>query len=277
MTNRYLPPRFFSQVHRHLWLTFSESATRGPLFAVVGPPGEGKTWQLEESLRQCNTEALHIFAGDMESFDAARPTDHLVETLQRAAVARSGGVPTALVIHDIDTTLGEWEQNTGTVNHQQLLAELMSYADKASHLRYGGRATPVFVTANDLGKLYAPLRRSQRISVFQWLPTHEERTRVVEALLGSSSEGIAARIVDQFPEQSIAFFSEGIGRHREDLYMRRNLSATVTDMRQVIGMRWTHSIETGDATIDDWLATFEQLDIERKRAAVNYVNGGKAQ
>lgn len=275
MTTRHIPQRFFSHVHRHLYFIFGGYGLRAPILAIVGPPGEGKSLQLEDSLRACNTAAVHIFAGDLESFDAGRPTIHLIDVLQRASSATAHGAPTAVVVHDIDTTLGEWESNTGTVNHQQLLSELMSYADQPDSSRYGGRAIPIFVTANDLGKVYAPLRRSRRTTVFRWLPSLEEKVEIVSSIIGEDSTDLAQQIVDRYPDRPVAFFDEVIRRHREELVALTSLSAGIVDMRILLGMPHREGTPRRvDAAAV--LRVASELDEERRDAVADYVNWGQA-
>ena len=48
--------------------------------------------------------------------------------------------PAAVIVDDFDTTVGEWEHSTTTVNHQQVLAQLMHLADSPTEA--AGRRLP---------------------------------------------------------------------------------------------------------------------------------------
>jgi hypothetical protein len=113
-------------------------------------------------------------------------------------------------VDDFDTTVGEWEKSTTTVNHQQVLAQLMHLADSPTEA--AGRRlhrVPVFITGNDLSKVYPPLRRPGRMRAFPWLPTQAEREAIVACILAGvlpadEVPGLLARV----PEAPIAFHSD---------------------------------------------------------------------
>lgn len=115
------------------------------------------------------------------------------------------------MIDDIDTTVGEWSQNTGTVNHQQILAQLMHLADRPQSIERIGdvRRVPIFLTGNDPGKIYAPLRRPGRMSVMLWQPTPDEKRRIVESIFGEVlSTPEIDYIATQYKHRPVAFFAQ---------------------------------------------------------------------
>ena len=231
----YLTPRFFEAVRRHLFSNFSEWRVRPAIMGVFGPPGEGQTFQLERSIEACNCEIAWLHAGELESNEAGEPAKRLVEVIEMASVETIGGTPTAVVLHDVDTTLGEWKDNTGTVNHQHLLAELMHFADRPATKRFGGRRVPVFVTGNDATKVYDPLTRAQRMSLFRWTPTREERAEIVDSILMPFvDQAMGSELVDRFPNEPVAFFADIAGVIRERQLAHHAWMGT-RDMRVVAG------------------------------------------
>jgi SpoVK/Ycf46/Vps4 family AAA+-type ATPase len=120
------------------------------------------------------------------------------------------GQPAALLVDDFDTTVGEWAHSTGTVNHQQVLAQLMHLADSPSQTADATvRRVPVFVTGNDLTKIYPPLRRPGRLRPFTWDPTPEERHDTVGALLRDVADhsGVT-ELIAACPDAPISFFAD---------------------------------------------------------------------
>jgi len=119
-------------------------------------------------------------------------------------------MPAALIVDDFDTTVGEWEQSTSTVNHQQVLAQLMHLADSPTEAADRAlKRVPVFITGNDLSKIYPPLRRPGRMRPFMWLPTEIERQEVVEQIMAPVIDRAGtAELLAQLPEAPIAFFSD---------------------------------------------------------------------
>ena len=194
----------------HLVANYLDLPVRPAILGIFGRPGDGKSAQLACALDRCNVEVLRVNAADLESGVAGEPGRLIARTYQAASKAIENGVPTALVVDDIDTTVGEWEKNTGTVNHQQVLAELMHIADRPIDIGRGyHRRAPIFVTGNNLSRLYPPLRRHRRMSVFEWRPTRTEIRDVVCSLFAKATTREAIeRLVVEFEQEPLAFFAE---------------------------------------------------------------------
>lgn len=208
-----LPTRFLNQIRRHLIANAVEFPGYPLLLGIFGNPGEGKSYQLRESLRSEGVGIYSINAADFESDRAGQPAKLLLETYVRAASSIRSNALSAIVIDDIDTTVGEWESNTGTVNHQQILAQLMHLADSPNEIEGVGvvRRVPIFVTGNDFSKLYAPLRRPGRMARFFWQPSIEERLVAVEALLDSlGARHLGRDLLNAVPDEPIAFYADVI-------------------------------------------------------------------
>lgn len=210
MNDVVLLPRFFQQIHLHLVTNYLDIPVRPIILGIFGRTGDGKSAQLMTALERCQVESYRINASDLESGLAGEPGKLVARTYGVASLAIHDGVPTALVVDDVDTTVGEWELNTGTVNHQQVLAELMHLADRPTDpARNWPCRVPVFVTGNNLSRLYPPLRRHGRMSVFAWRPTPPEVREVVGGLFaGMAAGGALDRLAAEFGDEPLAFFAE---------------------------------------------------------------------
>ena len=217
-----IPARFSTEVHQHLLLNFTEFPEQPLILGIFGAPGEGKTYQLRGALSQAKVEQYSVSAADMESDHAGEPAKLVLSEYVKAARAIESGVPSALVIDDIDTTIGEWAQNTGTVNHQQVLAQIMHLADHPNMIeRFAEdpnrphtfssltvRRVPIFVTGNDPGKIYSPLRRPGRMTVLHWQPIPAERHEMVCGIFqGMLSADQVTQILQRYQHQPVAFFA----------------------------------------------------------------------
>ncbi|MEV7776008.1 AAA family ATPase [Kitasatospora sp. NPDC086791] len=206
-----IPDRFRTEVLQHLILSYINLPEEPLIMGIFGYPGEGKTFQLRTVLAQSAVEVYSVNAADLESDRAGAPGKLILERYVTAAHRIGAGRPCALLIDDVDTTIGEWSQNTGTVNHQQVLAQLMHLADHPTFIEKIGsvRRVPVFVTGNDPAKLYPPLRRPGRMGFLYWQPTDAER----EAVLTSVFEGLltapeVARLMKSYAHRPVSFFAQ---------------------------------------------------------------------
>lgn len=205
-----IPARFQSELDQHLVFNFASTGSWPLVLGIFGRPGDGKSFQVRTHLERRGVLAVSVNAADLESDRAGQPGKLILASYEDAGHRTSEGVPAALIVDDFDTTVGEWEQSTSTVNHQQVLAQLMHLADSptaAADRRL--RRVPVFITGNDLSKIYPPLRRPGRMRPFLWLPTEMERQEVVEQIMAPIiDQAGTAEILAQLPEAPIAFFSD---------------------------------------------------------------------
>jgi hypothetical protein len=206
----FIPPRFEHELDRHLVFNLA-GVERWPLvLGVFGRPGDGKSFQIRTHLGRRGVQTVSINAADLESDRAGQPGKLVLAMYEDAGHRISEGTPAALVVDDFDTTVGEWAQSTTTVNHQQVLAQLMHLADTPTEAAGKTlRRAPVIVTGNDLSKVYPPLRRPGRMRPFPWLPTDDERHQIVADILADSldSSDVSA-LLTKLPDAPIAFFSD---------------------------------------------------------------------
>ena len=204
-----IPERFTSMIDAHMLGNMLDVEHYPLILAIMGRPGMGKTYQLRNYLIAVGVEIVSISSADLESDCAGEPAKLLQQKYIEASGKISKGIPAVLLIDDIDTTLGEWENYTGTVNHQDILAFLMHIADKPQYIENVGRVNrvPIFFTGNDFERLYKPLIREGRAKHFNWEPTVEEKITIVASILALKSDDIARTLVNRYPEEKISFFS----------------------------------------------------------------------
>lgn len=204
-----IPVRFQKEVNAHLMGNYLNISNFPVILSIFGEPGMGKTWQLRTHLRCLGIKVYSISSADLESNRAGEPAKLLKKQYEGASEDLGNGVPTAIVIDDIDTTLGEWKNNTGTVNHQNVIALLMHIADNPNYLEGFGntKRVPIFITGNNYALLYAPLIRDGRANYFEWKPTEDEKCAIVASILNFQSENDAKEVITLFPDKPISFFS----------------------------------------------------------------------
>jgi hypothetical protein len=210
MSEIILLERFFDKVHIHLVNCYDYSSRWPVILGIFGRSGDGKSAQLSAALERCHVEIIRLNAADLESGLAGEPGKHIARTYATASMAVAKGIPTALVVDDVDTTVGEWEMNTGTVNHQQVLAELMHLADQpVDKTRNFPRRVPIFVTGNNLTRLYPPLRRHGRMNSFPWRPEPQEVRAVAAGILAGVTEPQALNpLLRDFGNEPLSFFAQ---------------------------------------------------------------------
>lgn len=206
----YIPERFIHMVDTHLLGNILDIPDYALILAIIGPPGMGKTYQLRSFLKSVGMEIFSVSAADLESEIAGQPAKLLQQKYLEASAAVSRGQPAVLLIDDIDTTLGEWENHTGTVNHQDILAFLMHIADEPHFIEGVGTVNriPIFFTGNYFDRLYKPLVREGRARRFEWEPTRQEKIAIISAMFSDMPRETAARLVDAYPGEKLSFFSD---------------------------------------------------------------------
>lgn len=231
-------PRFADQVRIHLASNYLDLPVRPLILGIFGQSGDGKSAQLATALDGHKVNSFRINAADLESGLAGEPGKLVERTYAIASLEIKKSNPAAIVVDDVDTTVGEWEHNTGTVNHQQVLAELMHLADRpVDPARNHPFRVPIFVTGNDLGKLYPPLRRHRRMQHFHWRPTEAEKRHVVGVLFdGMADENELDELVARFSYETLSFFG-AVYQAALEREFKQVLADVDEDMRKVLAGR----------------------------------------
>jgi SpoVK/Ycf46/Vps4 family AAA+-type ATPase len=205
----YIPERFARQISSHLLANIGEVPGTPLILGVHGAPGTGKTYQIECVLKQMGVDLFAISGGQLESQNAGEPAELIRTTYGYASDVLKAQAPACIVFNDIDTGGGEWEGNTGTVNHQTVLGELMHLVDFPKQV--DGKATrrvPIIMTGNDFTKLYEPLRRPGRMRLFEWAPNVDERVEIIASIFPSRGRQVAKALATQYEALPLSFYSD---------------------------------------------------------------------
>lgn len=204
-----IPARFSQRIDAHILGNMLDIDEYPLIMAIIGKPGMGKTYQLRKYLDAVDINVVSISAADLESDRAGEPAKLLQQKYIEASSSISKYNPSIMLIDDVDTTLGEWEKNTGTVNHQDILAFLMHIADNPYYIENVGKINrvPIFFTGNNFDLLYKPLVRNGRAIRFDWEPTREEKIAIISSIFLFDNPKDAEILIDAYPDKEIAFFS----------------------------------------------------------------------
>ena len=180
----YIPERFEKAIVLHALRNYNANIQHAPLMlAIDGPAGEGKTYQCELVLRKMGIEVFSLSSGQFESKDAGEPAKLIRDTYDRCIkyVKSSSNNYAAIIIDDADVAFGNWgNQVQYTVNTQNVIGELMNIANiPIVNSAEKSPRVPIYLTGNNLKRIYAPLRRSGRMDFFFWQPTISEKAHMI--------------------------------------------------------------------------------------------------
>jgi rhodanese-related sulfurtransferase len=202
------PSRFLDIVAVHLVrnLLATTGAIPGascPLvLGIWGEKGVGKTFNLELSLKAIGALPIVISAGELEDEWAGEPGRRLRERFEFAhRHQKITNELTCIVIHDLDIGVGRYSGIQNTVNSQNFQGTVMALCDQMEE------RIPIFITANDLTTLYAPMVRDGRMAKFFFQPTFEERLEIISNLFSTLSVDESKIVLSSFQSQPLDFFA----------------------------------------------------------------------
>jgi len=197
------------------------------LLGVWGSKGCGKSFSLELACRDMKITPFMVSAGELEDPVAGEPGALLRRRyLAASKYATMRGVPTVLIINDLDAAVGRFKDDKYTVNNQIVSATLMNLCDNPAEVKVGSSAkrrawdsreefsrdektnvaerdgvstenqnrtikcarVPIIVTGNDFSRLYAPLTRTGRMDLWHWEPSRGEIAEMVHATFADDDD-----------------------------------------------------------------------------------------
>lgn len=195
----FIPERFQREVSLHIFKNYhanKEHSFKTPLIlAISGAPGMGKSFQAEAVLNNLGVNSFLISGAEFENENAGRPVKNLRNIYKSISddvlfkTIKMG----AIIIDDIDAALGQWDGLVQyTMNRQHLIKTLIDFADNPYLIsiyddddtlqKYPTSRIPIIVTLNDETKMYEPLMRNGRTTVFPWIPKPEEIESILERI-----------------------------------------------------------------------------------------------
>ena len=195
----YIPERFQREVSLHIFKNYyanKEHSFKTPLIlAISGAPGMGKTFQAEATLDYLNVKKFVISGAEFENENAGIPIKNLRNIYKNISddIFYKSITMGAIIIDDIDAALGEWGDLVQyTMNRQHLIKTLIDFADNPylvsvydendSLQEYQTSRIPIIVTLNDETKMYEPLMRNGRTTIFPWIPNADEISNVLDVI-----------------------------------------------------------------------------------------------
>lgn len=216
MTKIIVPERFCKAVFLHLLKNLHPEPHAGTplILGVHGPSGEGKTVQCLRLFAEIGADVVPISGGQLESPNAGEPAQVIRDGYLRGARTRllqDGEMkPAVLFLNDFDAAVGDWgAQVQYTVNRQTVFGELMHLADFPG--KVSGKSVPrvpIVLTGNDFTRLYSPLTRLGRMTLFSWTPQRGERIRIITSMYPQLMAGEHEELFTTFKDQPIAFFAQ---------------------------------------------------------------------
>lgn len=198
-TNPYIPERFRREVSLHVFKNYyanNDRSFKTPLIlAISGAPGMGKTFQTEAVLNTFHVKKFVISGAEFENENAGIPVKNLRNIYKNISddifykTIKMG----TIIIDDIDAALGQWDGLVQyTMNRQHLIKTLIDFADNPYLIsayddddnlqEYPTSRIPIIVTLNDETKMYEPLMRNGRTTIFPWIPKPEEISNVLNGI-----------------------------------------------------------------------------------------------
>jgi len=212
----FVPPRFRQVILLHIIKNMLAESLgwRVPLIlGIHGASGEGKTFQCEKVLAEIGVRSFLISGGQLEGPDAGQPAKLIRNTYLDAGryIEKTPNSTAVLLINDFDTGVGNWGDLVQyTVNRQTVFGELMHLVDYPNEVQgVSTRRIPIIFTGNDFTKLYVPLVRAGRMTSFEWVPTGEERVRILQPML-ELSEDETLNLMRELQEYANATTAAGV-------------------------------------------------------------------
>jgi SpoVK/Ycf46/Vps4 family AAA+-type ATPase len=204
-----VPERFSRRIVGHA-LTVHVVPGYAMIMTIQGPPGDGKSFQTHHSLRDAGfvvtSSSSSLLSGSFEG----EPIEMFKKLYREASQSQASGAPAAIIVEDFDLSPANERADTKyTVNTQLLSGFLMNLADDPALCDVGTSARiPIFLTANALTDLYAPLTRPGRMEFFSWVPDESERAEMflsaLEARVVNVTADDARRLAKRYPKATVA-------------------------------------------------------------------------
>lgn len=192
-----IPTRFRKELQLHLLNNYSVGVKKSTplILGIDGPPGDGKTFQCNETLKELKCSVVSLSASDFGSVYESNAANYVVQKYREAAAQP---MP-VLILNDIDTAIGNWGKLTQyTANRQFVLNELMHLCDYPENPHdIPSKRVPIIMTGNDFKKMYAPLIRFGRMKHFEWIPTWKEKFDIISDILYPLSSSSCKKILDE--------------------------------------------------------------------------------
>lgn len=219
----FIPERFRRRVLTHA-IAVSVFNSHPMLLAIQGPPGDGKSYQTSEALKESNFEVFRISSSLLSGRLEGASVEGVKSLYRRAGdyqATKPSALP-ALILEDFDMSpASQHGDSRYTVNSQLLAGYLMNLADDVGSADVKTRSRyPIFLTGNDFTFLHGPLVRPGRADFFTWQPNLDERGQIVHSILSEYLDVVSCEASDlslRFRKVPISAFRAAV----QDCFARR--------------------------------------------------------
>ncbi|MCL2576812.1 MAG: AAA family ATPase [Defluviitaleaceae bacterium] len=286
----YISEKFREEVESHLIGNLLIRDTECPLIlGIFGPPGEGKTFQVDEICRVLKIKQIVISPAELESPAQSSDSGNDPVAFLRKKYTEAGSPkgemgagydmymnkfhPYVLVINDVDTVLGDWGQNVQySVQRQLLYGELMAICDFPTMVaRHTVKRVPIIMTGNDASILYRPLMRPGRMRLLQWVPDASDKLQIIARIFPNIPKKELEKLIDEYPTKPVAFWKDINSRYQEKLLLEWIREKTRDDMRKDLEFRKEYAMEeilsNAPLTLEkikEFAEEFNKLDISKE-------------
>jgi len=210
----WIPDSFRNSILLHIVKNDVERLSPSLFLAIQGGMGEGKSFQTREACSQLGVYVIPVPGALLSGSFESEPIQLLKDVYLFASALKSQTNSwVTVLIDDFDlSSASTFDDRRYTVNTQLLSGFLMSLADDPRRCgEHDVLRIPIILTGNNFTALHPPLTRHGRMKFFQWLPTFDEKVKIVEAMfsrvLHTGEIRNILRLVRTFKTQPVSFFS----------------------------------------------------------------------
>ena len=226
------------QLTAHVWLNNLQIDALPLALCVVGPTGEGKTFNVRTILNELGVRVYGIAASAMAHHQEGMALFPFIRAYRDASMERSSpnvrnAQLVAVMVDDIDRSIASGFEKVGHTLHSQLVTGLIMHLcdnpytipDEKTREMVTVSRIPLVLTANRISGLDAALRRPQRMTMFKYHLEFEEKV----AILGNVFYALDAErqqrwrtalsmndvraLLRRFPNQPVAFFADIVSQY----------------------------------------------------------------
>jgi len=172
----HIPETFRDNLVKYLTLIRYPHAKFRPsrVFAIVGKPGDGKTFMTTATCSRLGCNVFVVPSADLSGRHEGDAHKGLRDIYSEAKqLERTTNRPSVILLDDWDTSVAAIRSNsTYSVNSQLLEGWFQNLANDNFE---SDPPLPIIVTANDLTPFREPLVRHGRLKVFRWVPSWQDK------------------------------------------------------------------------------------------------------
>jgi hypothetical protein len=196
------------------------------ILSIVGDTGVGKTFNIRKITESARVETIELSSASLAHHKEGMALYPLIRHYRDCGM--NDKVKSCLLLDDFDRSIASGFEKLGHTIHSQLIVGFLmdlcdnpySVPDEERRVTVETRRVPIIMTGNDFTKLDPALTRPQRMTILHFAPSPRDKIDMVHAAFGndngnntSFSRNDADELVQRFPREHIAFFSDIVSEH----------------------------------------------------------------